>query len=71
MGFDFEAAAAKARTTQKDITENAKSSGSGNKIVRLCISMSEDTNAKLTAYSKKTGISKSSLIQHWIHENCE
>lgn len=70
MKFDFDSAAAKATNTQKNITDNASRSIE-NKTVRINISMSADTNAKFTEYSNKTGISKSALIQHWIHENCD
>lgn len=67
MGFDFEKAAAKAENKQNKITSSAKTE---RKTVRINISLSEETNAKLTRKSTETGISKSALIQHWIHENC-
>lgn len=67
MGFDFEKAAAKAENKQNNITSPAKTE---RKTVRINISLSEETNAKLTRKSTETGISKSALIQHWIHENC-
>lgn len=67
MGFDFEKAAAKAENKQNNITRSAKTE---RKTVRINISLSEETNAKLTRKSAETGISKSALIQHWIHENC-
>ena len=66
MGFDFNGAAAKAEATQENITQTK----SERKTVRINISLSEETNAKLTRKSAETGISKSGLIQHWIHENC-
>ena len=70
MGFDFDAAAAKGQMAQNNIV-NAAASKPERKTVRINISLSEETNKKLSDYSAKTGISKSGLIQHWIHENCE
>lgn len=69
MGFDFDAAAAKGQAKQENIVKATQKSE--RKTVRINISLSEETNDKLTAYSAKTGISKSGLIQHWIHENCD
>ena len=67
MGFDFDKAAAKAESKQNNITTTQKTE---RKTVRINISLSEETNAKLIRKSAETGISKSALIQYWINENC-
>lgn len=61
---------ARAKDQEKKMAANDLIEKSAQKI-RVNFSLSSDANEKMKRKADEMGISKSALLQCWIHENCD
>ena len=61
---------ARAKDQEKKMAANDLIEKSAQKI-RVNFSLSSDANEKMKRKADEMGISKSALLQLWIHENCD
>ena len=56
---------------EKERTEETEQIEKSAQKIRVNFSLSSESNEKMGEKAKKMGISKSALLQLWIHEHCD